>query len=70
MSSNVLPPPRRITASNLPLPSQHAEDAHAEPGVEVRLDTLDNSEIPGFNGTLRRARVATEEQVPTSNDGQ
>ncbi|KAF3761913.1 hypothetical protein M406DRAFT_358138 [Cryphonectria parasitica EP155] len=69
MASYNLPAPRRITASNLPLPSQHANDEHAEPGVEVRVDSLDCPPIPGFDGVLRRARVATNKQVPASNDG-
>ncbi|PSR78976.1 hypothetical protein BD289DRAFT_375983 [Coniella lustricola] len=69
MSVNVLPPPRRITASNLPLPSQQATNENAEPGVEVRVDILENAEIPGSNGVLCRARVATEGKIPTSNDG-
>ncbi|PSR80681.1 hypothetical protein BD289DRAFT_373628 [Coniella lustricola] len=69
MSSYNLSPPSRITASNLPLPSHHANDEHAEPGVEVRVDSLDCSPIPGFDGVLRRARVSTNKQIPTSNDG-
>ncbi len=68
MSSYDLPAPRRITASNLPLPSKHANDENAEPGVEVKVDTLQVD--PMLNGALMRAVVATSKQVPTSNDGQ
>ncbi|KAI0021388.1 hypothetical protein F4780DRAFT_738166 [Xylariomycetidae sp. FL0641] len=66
MSYN-LPAPRRITASNLPLPSSHANDEHAEPGVEVKVDTLQVDSV--LDGLLMRARVATAKQLPTSNDG-
>lgn len=59
--------PRRITASNLPLTSDHSHQA-AEPGVEVKVDTLECQ--PLMDGSLVRAVVATEKQVPTSNDGQ
>ncbi|KAJ4413889.1 hypothetical protein N0V82_008244 [Gnomoniopsis sp. IMI 355080] len=69
MSSYNLPAPRRITASNLPLPSHHANDEYAEPGVEVRVDTLECLPIPGLDGVLRKAAIATEKKIPTSNDG-
>ncbi|KAK6222803.1 hypothetical protein LQW54_000612 [Pestalotiopsis sp. IQ-011] len=59
--------PRRITASNLDVPSHHNGDETAEPGVEVRVDTLEPQ--PLFDGSLVRAVVGTEKQVPTSNDG-
>lgn len=68
MSSYNLPPPRRITASNLPLPSHRGNDENAEPGVEVKIDTLQTNSLLG--GTLVRAVVATSKQIPTSNDGQ
>jgi hypothetical protein len=68
MSSYNLPAPRRITASNLPLASHHTSDEHAEPGVEVKVENLEVQ--PLFDGSLRRAVVATSKQVPTSNDGQ
>ncbi|KAK8072255.1 hypothetical protein PG996_005603 [Apiospora saccharicola] len=61
-----LPAPRRITASNLPLASDHSHQT-AEPGVEVKVDTLECQ--PLMDGSLVRAVVATEKQVPTSNDG-
>ncbi|KAI1499115.1 hypothetical protein F5X99DRAFT_431002 [Biscogniauxia marginata] len=67
MSSYTLPAPRRITASNLPLPSHHVNDEHAEPGVEVKVDSLECQPLLG--GTLMRAVVATSKQIPTSNDG-
>ncbi|ETS81012.1 hypothetical protein PFICI_06014 [Pestalotiopsis fici W106-1] len=59
--------PRRITASNLDIPSQHAGDDTVEPGVEVRVDSL--APQPLFDGFFVRAVVGTEKQVPTSNDG-
>ncbi|KAH6658699.1 cupin 2 [Truncatella angustata] len=59
--------PRRITASNLPLPASAASDAQAEPGVEVRVDTLETEVFPG--GIYHRSLVATTKQVPTSNEG-
>ncbi|KAI0870813.1 hypothetical protein GGS24DRAFT_473847, partial [Hypoxylon argillaceum] len=62
-----LPAPRRIAASNLPLASHHADDKHAEPGVEVKVDDLEVQ--PLFDGSLRRAIVATSKQFPPSNDG-
>jgi hypothetical protein len=68
MSSYNLPAPRRITASNLPLPSQYHGDEHAEPGVEIKIDNLKVDSL--LNGTLMRARVATSKQIPTINDGQ
>ncbi|KAI1120242.1 hypothetical protein F5Y10DRAFT_258797 [Nemania abortiva] len=67
MSSYNLPSPRRITASNLPLTSQHASNEHAEPGVEVKVDSL--TAEPLFDGSLRRAVVATSKHFPPSNDG-
>lgn len=68
MASYNLPAPRRITASNLPLPSHHHGDEHAEPGVEVKVDNLQVDSL--LDGTLMRAVVATSKQIPTSNDGQ
>lgn len=68
MSAHNLPAPRRITASNLSLAHHHAGDEHAEPGVEVKVDTLECQ--PLLDGTLVRAVVATSKQIPTSNDGQ
>ncbi|KAI1108355.1 hypothetical protein F5Y14DRAFT_436525 [Nemania sp. NC0429] len=67
LSTYNLPAPRRITASNLPLASHHAGDEHAEPGVEVKVDELET--VPIFDGILVRAVVATNKQIPTSNDG-
>lgn len=67
MSSYNLAPPRRITASNLPLPFHHNGDEHAEPGVEVKIDTLQADSL--LDGTLMRSVVATSKQIPTSNDG-
>lgn len=63
-----LPAPRRITASNLSLPSQYAKDEHAEPGVEVRDDRLVVEALG--DGSYRRAVIGTSAQVPTKNDGQ
>ncbi|KAK8022020.1 hypothetical protein PG993_012787 [Apiospora rasikravindrae] len=62
-----LPAPRRIVASNLPIPADNAGDEGAEPGVEVQVDTLEAQPILG--GTLVRYIVGTNKQVPTSNDG-
>ncbi|KAL2167578.1 hypothetical protein VTG60DRAFT_1089 [Thermothelomyces hinnuleus] len=67
MSSCNLPAPRRITASNLPLPSQYDGDEHAEPGVEIKIDNLKAESL--LDGALLRSMVATSKQVPTSNDG-
>ncbi|KAK7936630.1 uncharacterized protein PG986_015068 [Apiospora aurea] len=67
-SPHDLPAPRRIVASNLPLPAASAGDAGAEPGVEVKVDTLEAHPILG--GSLVRYIVGTNAQVPTSNDGQ
>ncbi|OTB02836.1 hypothetical protein M426DRAFT_189465 [Hypoxylon sp. CI-4A] len=61
------PPPRRITASNLPLIASGTQRPHSEPGVEVRVDTLEPEPLLG--GALFRARVASTKHVPTSNDG-
>ncbi|KAK9417322.1 putative Cupin 2 [Seiridium unicorne] len=62
-----LPAPKRIIASNLPLPVSAASDAQVEPGVEVRVDTLSTEVFPG--GIYHRSRVATAKKVPASNDG-
>ncbi|KAK6822968.1 hypothetical protein PG995_014118 [Apiospora arundinis] len=65
-----LPAPRRIVASNLPLPAAAAstgDAGDAEPGVEVKIDTLEAQPFPG--GSLVRYIVGTNTQVPTSNDG-
>ncbi|KAI0204081.1 hypothetical protein F4808DRAFT_368311 [Astrocystis sublimbata] len=59
--------PRRIVASNLPIAASDAANAKAEPAVEVLDETLDLEPI--LDGSLVRARVATQEAVPTSNDG-
>ncbi|RYP75923.1 hypothetical protein DL769_003726 [Monosporascus sp. CRB-8-3] len=66
-SKNTLPAPRRIIASNLPLPATKAAEPGAEPGVHVAVDVLEPEPILG--GSLMRARVATSKRVPTSNDG-
>jgi hypothetical protein len=52
----------------LPLPSDARADEHAEPGVEVKVDTL--KAVPLLDGTLMRAAVSTHKQIPTSNDDQ
>ncbi|KAI1845016.1 hypothetical protein JX266_008809 [Neoarthrinium moseri] len=62
-----LPAPKRITASNLPLPAPAASDETAEPGVEVKIDTLVPESIMG--GLYHKTSVATAKKVPTSNDG-
>ncbi|OAR01229.1 hypothetical protein LLEC1_00181 [Akanthomyces lecanii] len=62
-----LPAPRRITASNLPLPSSLSSDPQAEPGIEVRDERLDVQ--PLLDGSFRRAMVATSLRIPTKNDG-
>ncbi|KAH6617228.1 hypothetical protein F5144DRAFT_633492 [Chaetomium tenue] len=67
MSSYNLAPPRRITASNLTLPSNRLGDEYAEPGVEVKIDSLTTDSL--LDGTLMRSVVATSKQIPTSNDG-
>ncbi|KAF2756731.1 hypothetical protein EJ05DRAFT_75016 [Pseudovirgaria hyperparasitica] len=61
----ILPRPRRVIASNLPL-SVNAEGKN-EPGVEVRAEVLPSESL--FGGTLIRHRVGTHRQVPSSNDG-
>lgn len=66
-SPALLPAPRRITASNLPLGGHDAANSHSEPGVEVLVDTIDPEPILG--GALMRARIASSKTVPTSNDG-
>lgn len=63
-----LPAPRRITASNLPVPSHLSSDPHAEPGVEVRDERLVVK--PLLDGSYRHAVIATSPQVPTKNDSQ
>ncbi|KAI1272660.1 hypothetical protein F5Y07DRAFT_403146 [Xylaria sp. FL0933] len=63
----LLPAPRRITASNLPLSASDAPSVKAEPAVEVLDDTLNLEPILG--GSLARARLATHKKIPTSNDG-
>ena len=68
VSPILLPSPRRITASNLPLGGQDAAKLQSEPGVEVLVDTLKPEPILG--GALMRARVASSKTVPTNNDGQ
>jgi len=68
MLSYNLSAPRRITASNLPLPSPYHGDEHAEPGVEVKIDNLRVESL--LDDRLMRSMVATSKQVPTSNDGQ
>ena len=68
MSSYNLTAPRRITASNLPLPSKYHGDEHAEPGVEVKVDSLKADSL--LDGTIMRSVVATSKRIPTSNDGQ
>lgn len=67
-ASYILSAPRRITASNLPLPSQRSQDDTAEPGVEVKIDTLEVQSLLG--GNYRRAVVSTNSRIPTTNDGQ
>ncbi|KAK3906036.1 hypothetical protein C8A05DRAFT_30106 [Staphylotrichum tortipilum] len=67
MASYNLPAPRRITASNLPLPSPHHDNPTVEPGVEVKIDSLPVDAL--LDGTLMRAVVATSKQIPTTNDG-
>ncbi|RYO76790.1 hypothetical protein DL766_006390 [Monosporascus sp. MC13-8B] len=66
-SKNTLPAPRRIIASNLPLPRARAAEPGAEPGVHMAVDVLEPEPILG--GSLMRTRVATSKRVPTSNDG-
>lgn len=63
-----LPAPRRITTSNLTLPSQHANDSSIEPGVEVKVDNLKVNSL--LDGSYRRAVIGTSKHFPTKNDGQ
>ena len=67
MTSYDLRAPRRITVSNLSLPSSHGSDHDAEPGVEVRDDKLVVEALG--DGSYRRAVIATNAQIPTKNDG-
>ncbi|KAK4245579.1 hypothetical protein C7999DRAFT_42920 [Corynascus novoguineensis] len=67
MLSYNLSAPRRITASNLPLPSPYHGDEHAEPGVEVKIDNLKVESL--LDDRLMRSMVATSKEVPTTNDG-
>lgn len=66
-TATFLQPPRRIVASNLPFSASNAPNAKAEPAVEVLDENLKLD--PLFEGALVRARVATHDKVPTSNDG-
>ena len=66
-SSSPFPAPKRITVSNLPLPSTRAAEKGAEPGVHVAVDVLDPQPIMG--GSILRSSVATHKRIPTSNDG-
>ncbi|TQV90949.1 hypothetical protein V2A60_008409 [Cordyceps javanica] len=59
--------PRRITASNLPLPSKYLGEANAEPGVEVSDEKLVIESLG--DGSFRRGVIGTSRQVPTTNDG-
>lgn len=57
------PNPRRLLVSNNQAEGSAAGD-HAEPGVEVLVDTLEPvSVMPQFN----RAPIATHTAIPTSN---
>ena len=55
-------------ASHLPLPFSYYSDEHAEPGVEVKVDSLKADSL--LDGTLMCSVVATSKRIPTSNDGQ
>ncbi|KAI0393079.1 hypothetical protein F5Y17DRAFT_329709 [Xylariaceae sp. FL0594] len=63
----LLPSPRRITASNLPISHSSGDGDNAEPVVEVIEESLEVEAILG--GLLARSRVATIKKIPTSNDG-
>lgn len=57
------PNPRRLLVSNQ---EDGSAAGHAEPGVEVLVDTLEPVAVtPQFN----RAPVATHAAIPTSNTG-
>lgn len=63
-----LPTPRRIVASNAPLPSALARSTHsAEPAVQIVSKSLVlQSEL---DGRAARGTVFTHRNVPTSNSG-
>lgn len=57
------PNPRRLLVSNQ---TERGAEDHAEPGVEVLVDTLEPVAVmPQF----KRVQVATHTAIPTSNDG-
>jgi hypothetical protein len=64
---SALPPPRRIVASNLPLPAKLAEAEGAEPAVQIISE--DVVSIPELGGQAMRSTVFTHESVPTTNAG-
>ncbi|KAI1488032.1 hypothetical protein F5X96DRAFT_109336 [Biscogniauxia mediterranea] len=68
MTLSSMPAPKRITASHLPLDRSGAAEPHTEPAVEVVVDVLLGPE-PILGGSLARSRVASNNGVPTSNDG-
>lgn len=61
-----LAPPRRITVANAAPPLDTSPTIHAEPGVDIIVDSLEGEVLPG--GTLKRSAVATHDRIPTSND--
>ncbi|KAI0125345.1 hypothetical protein BJ170DRAFT_598160 [Xylariales sp. AK1849] len=61
MCPNNLSAPRRITASNLPLPTSAASDDQAEPGIEVKIETREPE--GRYAPSLERYLVATAKHL-------
>lgn len=67
LTNDSLRTPRRIQASNLALPDSASSNTTHEPGVEVRVDLLNNAEVL-MEGKIIRTPIATS-RFPASNDG-
>lgn len=67
MEMTTLPPPRRIVASNQPLPPHLAGVTNAEPAVQIVSDNLlRHAELDGH---ASRGTVFTHKSIPTCNSG-
>lgn len=59
-------PPKCITVTHAAAPLITTASSHAEPGVDILVDSLEGEVLPG--GSLKKMAVATHASIPLSND--
>lgn len=64
--SSPIAPPKCVTITHATIDPSAQDGSHAEPGVEILVDSLDGDYL--FGGMLKKTPVGTHISVPLSND--